>query len=74
MLATATKEVSPPGMDGTSYYFSMRDMTVIGKAWSPSASSRPGQLVALAEAMRGYCNEPTFVSRDLLRQTIAALG
>ena len=47
------------GCDGTDYIFSASHPRspglITGQTWSPQTESIPGQLVELAEGMRGYC-------------------
>ncbi|MEA3065518.1 MAG: hypothetical protein QOJ27_1970 [Sphingomonadales bacterium] len=46
-----------PGLDGTSFHFSMEadGRRLAGEAWSPQEGTRPARLARLAEAMRDYC-------------------
>lgn len=73
MLDGATREVPAPGLDGTSYYFSMPRSTVIGEAWSPVGDTPVAKLVTLVVSMRGYCNEPSYASRQAIRDAITAM-
>jgi hypothetical protein len=45
------------GADGADFHFAMRKghAFLAGQVWSPALSSDTGQLVALADAMAGYC-------------------
>ncbi|HEX6375773.1 MAG TPA: hypothetical protein VFZ91_08625 [Allosphingosinicella sp.] len=60
-----------PGLDGTSYIFSMETDggALAGETWSPRAGTRPAKLARLAEAMREYCEtkaaEPLAEIRNL---------
>lgn len=46
-----------PGIDGTSYLFSMEadGRALAGETWTPRPGTRPAKLASLAEAMREYC-------------------
>jgi hypothetical protein len=58
--AVRPDETLMPGLDGTTYIFSMESdgRALAGETWTPREGTRPARLARLAEAMREYCERP----------------
>ena len=53
------------GLDGTFYYFYLRDGGLMGKVWSPIPWSPAGRLVEIGEKMLAYCqSQPQTILRE----------
>jgi hypothetical protein len=67
-----------PGLDGTTYVFSMESdgRTLAGETWTPREGTLPAKLARLAATMLGYCQTKGAKSlrevRTLARELAAA--
>jgi hypothetical protein len=74
--AVRADEELMPGLDGTSYHFSMEaeGRALAGETWSPEEGTRPAKLARLAEAMRQYCETKEAPTLDEIRTLARSLG
>jgi hypothetical protein len=59
LAAVETEEDLMPGLDGTTYVFSMETggRSLAGETWTPNEGTAPARLARLAEAMHRYCEK-----------------
>lgn len=79
------KDQDWPGLDGTTYHFSMeaqvpknswlknmRGKLLAGRIWHPPAESKTGKLVKIAKNMYGYCYDNTKENLDILSNSVTS--